>query len=429
MNIGIIGSGHVGLVTGAGFADLGNEVVCMDHDTAKIKLLIRGKIPFYEPGLSELVKKNTQEGRLRFTSDIKEVVRFSEVIFLCVGTPPKSDGQADLTAIENVARAIGRSLTAYRLIVEKSTVPVQTGAQLHQMIAQTTRKKIPFDVASNAEFLREGTAVHDFYNPDRIVLGVDSPRAKKLLLEIYKPFKAPIVLTDVKSGEMIKHAANSFLAMKISYINFISQMCEKSGADVVKVAEGMGTDRRIGQSFLNAGIGFGGSCFPKDLTALIHLGEKFGVNSNFLKEVFEINEAQKIYFVRKIHQILKNLRGKTLGVLGLAFKPDTDDMRCAPSVDILNRLKLDGAKIKAYDPQAIHSAKQVLRGIHFSKSPYEACRRADAVLILTEWREFRELDLNRLKRLVKRPIIIDGRNIYDPAVMHHNGFQYYSVGR
>lgn len=429
MKIAIIGSGHVGLVTGAGFADLGNEVICMDHDTQKVKLLNCGKIPFYEPGLLELVQKNIKNGRLRFTVNIKDAVRFSKVIFLCVGTPPKDDGQADLTAIENVARAIGKSLNEYRLIVEKSTVPVETGAQLHRMIAESTSKKIAFDVASNAEFLKEGSAVHDFYNPDRIVLGVETPRAKKLLLEIYKPFKVPIVITDVRSAEMIKHASNSFLAMKISYINLISQMCEKTGADVTKVAEGMGTDDRIGKAFLNAGIGFGGSCFPKDLAAFIKIGERLNVPCNLLREVAEVNHFQKICFVEKVKKVLQGVNGKTLGVLGLTFKPDTDDMRNAPAIDILEQLKSQGVKIKAYDPCAMAAAKKILKGIKFARNSYEVCRGVDAVLILTEWREFRDLDLKKLKRSLKRPVVIDGRNIYDPDVMKKNGFRYYSVGR
>ncbi len=429
MKISIIGSGHVGLVTGAGFADIGHEVICMDHDAQKIKMLARGKIPFYEPGLLELVRKNSSEGRLQFTTSVKEAVRCSTVLFLCVGTPPKDDGEADLTAIENVARSIGQNLTEYRLVVEKSTVPVETGAQLRKMIVSSTRRKINFDVAANAEFLREGTAVHDFYNPDRIILGVETPRAKQLLLEIYKSFKVPVLVTDVRSAEMIKHASNSFLAMKISYINLISQMCEKIGADIVKVAEGMGTDRRIGKTFLNAGIGFGGSCFPKDLVAFIKIGEKLNVPCNLLQEVVEINQYQKIHFVKKVERAVQNLKGKTLGVLGLAFKPDTDDIRNSPAIDILEELKNRGAKIKAYDPCAMAAAKSILKKVQFAKNPYQACRGADAVLVLTEWREFRDLDLKKLKRSLKKAVIVDGRNIYDPAIMKKNGFRYYSIGR
>lgn len=429
MKIGIIGSGHVGLVTGACFADLGNEVVCMDHDIQKIKMLRRGHIPFYEPQLLELVRKNKREGRLHFSTSVHEIVRFAKIIFLCVGTPSRENGEADLSAIEHVAHTIAKSLSDYRLIVEKSTVPVETGFQLYKTIKESNRKKIVFDVASNPEFLREGSAVQDFFNPDRIVLGVESMRAQKLLLEVYKLFKVPILLTDIRSAEMIKHASNSFLAAKISFINLVSQMCEEVGADIEKVAEGMGSDHRIGKAFLNAGIGYGGMCFPKDLQAFTRIAEKLNISSNFLKSVQEINDIQKSKFVNKIQKALWNLKGKTVGVLGLAFKPETDDMRFAPAIDILNRLRTEGAKIVAYDPRAVPSAKKVLQGIRFAKSAYEACRGADAVLVMTEWREFRELDLKRLKRLLKHPIIIDGRNVYDPVVMKNNGFRYYSIGR
>ena len=429
MKIGIIGSGHVGLVSGAGFADLGNEVICMDQDEQKISMLKRNKTPFFEPGLAEILKRNMTEGRLRFTTSMSEVVKKSQVIFLCVGTPPQATGEADVSAIAQVAKEIGRNLTGYRLIVEKSTVPVETGHQLYLMIKASQTKKVPFDVASNAEFLREGSALYDFFNPDRIVLGVNTDRARKLLLEIYKPFKAAIFVTDVTSGEMIKHASNSFLAMKISFMNLISRICEKAGADVTKVAEGMGSDRRIGKSFLNAGVGFGGSCFPKDLMAFMRIAEKLDVSSELLKAIWNVNEEQKTYFVNKVRSVLKNLRGKKLAVLGLAFKPDTDDMRNAPSIDIVSQLGLDGATIVAFDPQAMQSAKEYIKKIKYASNPYEACREADAMLILTEWREFRELDLKRLKRLLKSPIVIDGRNIYDPAVMKKNGFRYYSIGR
>mgnify|MGYP001606265891 CR=1 FL=1 len=429
MKIGIIGSGHVGLVTGACFADLGNEVILMDHDVKKIKLLEQGKAPFYEPGLLELVKKNRAQGRISLTSNIRDAVKFAKIIFLCVGTPPRDNGEVDLSAVEHVALAIAESLTDYRLIVEKSTVPVATGVQVYKTIKESNHRKISFDVASNPEFLREGSAVQDFLNPDRIVIGVENARSKKLLLELYKPFKAPILVTDIRSAEMIKHASNSFLAAKISFINLVSQICEKTGADISKVAEGMGADPRIGRAFLNAGVGYGGMCFPKDLQAFRRIGEKLNINCDILKGVQDINEMQKSNFVNKVQDILWNLSGKTLAVLGLAFKPDTDDMRYAPSVDILKRLKAEGTQIVAYDPCAQNTAKEVLNGIRFAKTPYDACRKADALLILTEWREFRELDLKRIKRLLKRPVVIDGRNIYDPLEMKKNGFRYYCVGR
>lgn len=431
MNIGIIGSGHVGLVTGACFSDLGNQVICMDHDIGKINLLRRGRMPFYEPGLAEMVHKNCKEKRLRFSTSVREVVHFSKIIFLCVGTPSRENGEADLSAIEAVAEAIAANLTEYRVIVEKSTVPVETGVQVHGTIKahNKTKKKIPFDVASNPEFLREGSAIQDFFHPDRIVLGIQSKRAENVLLDLYRPFKAPIMITDIRSAEMIKHASNSFLATKISFINLVAQMCDRVGADVRKVAQGMGADPRIGASFLSAGVGFGGMCFPKDLQAFIRIGEKLNVNCGLLKGVQEINEIQKLEFVAKVQRALWNLGGKTVGALGLAFKPDTDDMRFAPSISILNRLMSEGTRVKAYDPQAISQAKQVLNGVRYVPNAYEACRGADALLILTDWHEFKELDLKEVKKLLKRPIVVDGRNIYDPSAMKALGFQYYSMGQ
>ncbi len=429
MNIAIVGTGHVGLVTGACFADLGNRVLCMDHDQTKIQLLQKGNIPFFEPGLAELIQKNIKQKRLFFSTQMKDAVKFGKVVFLCVGTPPRSTGEADLSAIENVCEQIANHLTQYRLIVEKSTVPVETGAQLKKRIKQSVRRQVSFDVASNSEFLREGSAVQDFFKPDRIVLGVENERSRRILLELYKPFNVPIVVTNVEGGELIKHACNSFLAAKISFVNLVSQVCEKVGADIEKVAEGVGSDRRIGRAFLNAGIGYGGSCFPKDVQAFIKICEKLEVDANFLKGVERINESQKKRFVEKVHRAMRGVKGKTLGVLGLAFKPDTDDMRCAPSVDILTELKQAGAKIIAYDPQAMEAAKVMLNDVSYAKTPYEVCKGADALLILTEWREFRELDLKQIKKLLKHPIIIDGRNIYDPIVPKRMGFQYYSIGR
>ncbi len=429
MKIAIIGSGHVGLVTGACFADLGNEVICMDQDVNKIRLLSRGEIPFFEPGLKELVKKNVDQQRLLFTSSMKEAIEFSQIIFLCVGTPPKENGEADLSAIEHVAKAMAPFIKQYRIIVEKSTVPVETGMYLQKMIRQNMKRKVKFDIASNPEFLREGSAVHDFFSPDRIVLGIESANAKELLSEVYKPFNVPIVFTDIQSAEIIKHASNSFLAMKISFINLVSQICSKVGADIERVAEGMGEDKRIGRSFLKAGIGFGGSCFPKDLAAFTRIAEKLNVPSGLLKEVVDINELQKVDFVKLVHSQLKSVKGKNLAALGLSFKPDTDDMRNAPAIDILNQLQSEGANIKAYDPCAVNEAKKHIKGVKFVKSSYDACRNADAVLILTEWREFRDIDLSRLKKMLKRPLIIDGRNLYDPVEMRKQGFKYYSIGR
>lgn len=429
MKIGVIGTGYVGLVTGVCFADLGNTVICVDNNEAKIRTLNKGKLPIYEPGLLEMVSVNRSKKRLSFTTNIKDAVKKSDVIFIAVGTPPRESGEADLTYVEDVAREIARSMTCYKLIVEKSTAPVETGKWIEHTIAINNKKKIEFDVASNPEFLREGSAIEDFMNPDRVVLGVESKRAKDILSELYKPLKAPLVFTDIKSSEIIKHASNSFLAMKISFINAISNICEKSGADVVKVAEGMGYDKRIGKHFLNAGIGFGGFCFPKDLSAFIRISEKLGYDFGLLKEVERINSDQKLIFLKKIESALWNLKGKTIGVLGLAFKPNTDDIRFAPSLDIINSLQQEDVKIKVFDPKAMEKAKGALKNVVFCKDPYEAAKGSDALVIVTEWNEFKELDLLKIKKLLKQPIIIDGRNIYDPSQLKKLGFKYQSIGR
>jgi UDPglucose 6-dehydrogenase len=429
VKIGIIGSGHVGLVTGACFASLGNEVVCVDNDTKKISLLKRGKSPIYEPGLEEMIRSNVREGRLSFSTQIAAAVRRSEVLFVSVGTPPKEGGEADLTSVEDVALEIARAMTSYRLIVEKSTVPVETGEWIRRTIEQNRRRNVDFDVASNPEFLREGSAVQDFLSPDRVVLGVASKRAEKTLRELYAPLKAPMVVTDLKSAEILKHASNSFLASKISFINLIARVCEAVGADVEKVAEGMGLDRRIGASFLKAGIGFGGFCFPKDLQAFIRITERLGVDPGLLREALEINETQKKFFVDKVIKNLWNLKGKVLGVLGLSFKPDTDDMRFAPSVEVVQALLKEKATLKLYDPQAMPEARKLIKGASFVQSAYEAARGADALLVLTEWSEFQELDFQRIKKLLRHATIFDGRNLYDPARMKSLGFRYYGVGR
>lgn len=429
MNICVIGTGYVGLVTGACLADLGNKVICVDIDKDKINKLKKGVIPIYEPGLEGLVKNNQREKRVSFTTDLKEGVKKSEIIFIAVGTPPKDNGEADLTYVENVARQIAQSMTSYKLIVEKSTVPVETGEWVEHTVKINNRHKVNFDVASNPEFLREGSAIDDFMHPDRIVIGVESKRAKDLLTELYRPLGAPIVVTDIKSAEIIKHASNSFLATKISFINAISNICEKAGADVKKVAEGMGLDKRIGKSFLDAGIGFGGFCFPKDLAAFIKIAEKLGYDFGLLKEAEKINESQKRLLVKKVEDNLWILKGKTIGVLGLSFKPNTDDIRFAPSIDIIQALLKEGATVKVFDPQAMDKAKKVLRGVKFCTNPYEAARGASCLVIMTEWNEFKELDFRKLKRLLKQPLIIDGRNIYDPAVMKKLGFKYVCMGR
>lgn len=429
MRIAVVGCGYVGLVSGSCFANLGHSVTCVDIDTHKIALLKKGIIPIYEPGLEELIRENVKRKSLGFTSDLKSAVRQSEVIFIAVGTPPKANGEADLSFVENVARTIAKEIHSYKLIVEKSTVPVQTGEWIRQTLLRHAKRGVAFDVASNPEFLREGSAVSDFMNPDRIILGVESKRAKDILLDLYQPLKSNIVVTDIKSAEIIKHASNSFLAAKISFINAISRICDLAKADVEQVAIGMGLDRRIGKDFLNAGIGFGGFCFPKDLAAFIRIAEKLGYDFELLKAVQKINDDQKEFFVKKIEEAIWNINSKTIGVLGLSFKPNTDDMRYAPSVDILSALQSHGAQIKVYDPHAMGRAKGILKDVVFCKDSYSVCKGSDCLVILTEWNEFKELDLKKVKKLLSQPVIIDGRNIYDPKKMKALGFRYFSIGR
>ncbi len=429
MNISIIGAGYVGLVTGACFADLGNRVICADSDLKKVALLKKGIIPIYEPGLEELIAVNTKRKRLVFSSNMKDAVRASEIIIIAVGTPPLDDGEADLTGIENVARNIALNLNGYRLVVEKSTVPVETGEWVKRTIQTYVKARFKFDVASNPEFLREGSAIHDFMHPDRIVIGVESKRAQDLLVSLYKPLNAPLVITDIKSAELIKHASNSFLAAKISFINAVSGICDKVGADVKEVANGMGLDKRIGKSFLNAGIGYGGSCFPKDLDAFIKISDNLGYNFQLLKAVKEVNEQQKTIFLNKLKGALWIIKDKTIGVLGLSFKPDTDDIRNAPSIDIIKALQAEKAVVKVYDPSAMPKAREVLGNkIKFCKDPYSVCRDSDCLLIVTEWDEFKKLDLLKVKKLLKRPLIIDGRNIYEPKRLKKMGFTYIGMG-
>lgn len=429
MNICIVGAGHVGLVTGACFAELGNRVVCVDNNSSRIVGLKKSIMPFYEPGLEEMVVKNVKEKRLKFTTNLREAVKKSLIIFIAVGTPPKENGEADLTDIEKVAQNIAHSLPSYRLIVEKSTVPVETGKWVEHTIRANIHGKKKFDVASNPEFLREGSAIGDFMHPDRIVLGVESKRAKEILIELYKPLKVPIIVTDIKSAEIIKHASNSFLATKISFINAIANICEKVGADVLKVAQGLGSDKRIGNKFLNAGCGYGGFCFPKDIEAFIRIAEKKGYDFQLLKAVKKINEEQKDSMIKKIEDALWNLKGKTIAILGLSFKPGTDDLRFAPSIDIINKLKLDGVRIRAFDPQAMPGARKIFKDIKFCKDVYETAKGSDCLVVLTEWNEFKEIDFKKIKKLLKQPVIVDGRNIYDPAKMKKMGFRYIGIGR
>lgn len=429
MNVAIIGAGYVGLVTSACFAELGNKVICVDNNPEKIELLKKLKIPFFEKGLDKMVKRNVARGQLIFTDSIEYAVKKSLIIFICVGTPPKDDGEADLSYVEDVAAKIAKNMPSYRLIIEKSTVPVETGKWIEHTVRINNKRGIKFDVASNPEFLKEGTAIEDFMRPDRIVIGVESKKAKGLLVKLYSPIKSEIVITDIKSAELIKHASNSFLATKISFINSIANVCEKTGADIEKVGYGMGLDKRIGRAFLKSGIGYGGFCFPKDLDAFIHISDKLGYEFGILKSVKMVNENQKQIFLKKIEKELWIVKDKTIGILGLAFKPNTDDMRFASSIDIINYLTASGAKIRAYDPQAMEKARPLFKDITFCKDPYDTAKGSDVLLVLTEWSEFKAMKLGRVKRLLKNPLIIDGRNIFDPVKMKKLGFKYISIGR
>jgi UDPglucose 6-dehydrogenase len=429
MKLAMIGTGYVGLTTGACLAKVGHDVICVDNDSAKIETLNKGGMPIFEPGLAGIIKETVSAGRLQFTTDIGKSVRESSVCFIAVGTPTKDTGEPDLGYVENVARNIAENMNKYHLVVEKSTVPVQTHRWVRTTIERYNKAGTPFDVASNPEFLREGSAVEDFLHPDRIVVGVESDRARKLMEEVYAPFDAPLVVTDLASAELIKHASNAFLAMKISFANALSVICEASGADVRKVTEGMGMDTRIGPHFLNAGIGYGGFCFPKDLKAFIRIADELGYDFALLREVENINAEMKIRFVRKVKSVLWNLRGKRIGVLGLSFKPNTDDMRFAPSIDIINELVSQGAEVSAFDPQAIERARKIIPGIRFCAAPAEVADGADLLALLTEWPEFAELDLADIKQRMKVPILCDGRNFFERGHMEELGFTYLGVGR
>ena len=430
VNICVIGSGYVGLVTGACFADLGNSVICVDSDASKIKKLKAGVMPFFEPGLDELVTRNARKKRLSFTTKIADSVRRSDVIFIAVSTPPKPNGEADLRFVESVSKSIALSMRSYKLIVEKSTVPVNSGEWIEHTVNVFNERGIEFDVASNPEFLRESTAIEDFMRPDRIVLGVKSKKARDLLVELYRPIKAPVIITDIKAAELIKHASNSFLAMKISFINAIANICDKVGADVTEVAKGMGFDGRIGPTFLNAGIGFGGSCFPKDVAAFIRIAERCGYDFSLLKEVQKINIEQRAVLLKKIEDAIWTFSDKTVGVLGLSFKPDTDDMRNAPSLAIIESLLQHGTAVKVYDPAAMEKAKPLLKGrVKFCRNAYEAAKDSDCLVVVTEWNEFKELDFRKIRKLMRQPVIVDGRNIYDPADIKQLKFKYVGMGR
>ena len=429
MKLTIIGTGYVGLVTGTCFAEVGHHVVCVDNDAAKVKMLQAGGIPIYEPDLEELVKKNVAAGRLQFTSSTAEGVRQSDVVFIAVPTPPQPDGSVDLSYIEKVAREIAAAMTSYKIVVDKSTVPVKTGEKVTETIKRYCTAKVEFDVVSNPEFLREGFAVGDLMKPDRVVIGVGSQRPVAAMREIYTPFQAPIIVTDINSAELIKHAANSFLALKISYINAIATICEAAGANVQEVAQGIGLDERIGRRFLNAGIGFGGSCFPKDLSAFIKISEQVGYEFKLLKEVQRINADQMERFVKKITDTLWVLKDKTIGVLGLAFKQNTDDVRSSPAIDLCQRLLKEGATLRVHDPKAMEKAKAILPNVTYVDDMNAVAEGCDALVVATEWDEFKQLDLARAKRGLTHPILFDGRNLFDPVEMEKLGWIYKSVGR
>jgi UDPglucose 6-dehydrogenase len=429
MNLTLIGTGYVGLVTGACFAEVGHHVVCVDNDEAKVKLLKAGGIPIYEPGLDELVSRNTAAGRLSFTTNTAEGVQKSDVIFIAVPTPPLPDGSVDLSFIERVARDTATAMTGYKIIVDKSTVPVKTGEKVAETIKRYCAAKVDFDVVSNPEFLREGFAVGDLMKPDRIVIGTRSTRPVAMMKEIYAPFNAPIVVTDINSAELIKHASNSFLALKISYINAIAAVCENTGANVQEVAAGMGMDERIGQRFLNAGLGFGGSCFPKDLNAFIKIAEQVGYDFRLLKEVQRINTEQMDRFIKKITDTLWVLKGKKIGILGLAFKQNTDDVRMSPAIELCQRLQKEGALLRVHDPKAMDKARAILKDVTFVDAMDEVADGCDALVVATEWDEFKKLDLDRARKSLTHPILFDGRNLFDRSEMERLGWVYKSVGR
>lgn len=429
MKLTIIGTGYVGLVTGTCFAEVGHTVICVDNDEAKVKMLQAGGIPIYEPGLEDMVKRNVAAKRLSFTSSTAEGVEKSDVIFIAVPTPPLPDGGVDLSFIERVARDIAGAMSQYKIVVDKSTVPVKTGEKVAETIKRYCKSKVEFDVVSNPEFLREGFAVDDLMHPDRVVVGVSSQRPVASMKAVYEPFKAPIIVTDINSAELIKHAANSFLALKISYINAVSVICEATGANVQEVANGMGMDERIGRRFLNAGIGFGGSCFPKDLSAFIAISQSLGYDFGLLKEVQRINAQQMERFLKKITDTMWVLKDKKIGVLGLAFKQNTDDVRMSPAIDLCLRLQKEGATLRVHDPKGMEKAKALLPDVEYVEDMNAVADGCDALIIATEWEEFKKLDLERARKSLTHPILFDGRNLFDPAEMEKLGWIYKSVGR
>ncbi|MGI5834941.1 MAG: UDP-glucose dehydrogenase family protein [Chloroflexota bacterium] len=429
-NICVIGVGYVGLVTGVCLADMGNRVICVNRDKAKCEGLKRGVMPIYEPGVEEVLIRNLQAGRILFTTSYEEAVPDADFIFVAVGTPSGSVGEADLVHVEEAARSIARTMERPTIIVNKSTVPIGTGDLVANIVQEHLERDIPFAVVSNPEFLREGSALYDFYNPDRIVLGSTDQQAAQRLAELYRPLRCPVLITDLRTAEMIKYASNAFLATKISFINEIALVCEKLGADVKIVAQGMGLDKRIGPSFLEAGVGWGGSCFPKDVKALINMAANTGCHPQLLRSVVQINNDQRRQVLIKLQEVLGNLREKEIGLLGLAFKPNTDDMRDAPSIDIVRLLHSSGARVRGFDPVAMDVAKRVLNNeVTFCSSPVEVAQGADALVVITEWNEFKQLDMAAIKASMRQPVLIDGRNIYEPEKMKELGFIYRGIGR
>ena len=432
MHISVIGTGYVGLVTGACFAEFGLRVTCMDNDAKRIGRLEKGDVPFYEPGITELVAKGIRDNRLTFTTDIARAVEDVLVIFIAVGTPSQSDGSADLSYVEEVGRGIAKQMTGYKVIATKSTVPVGTGEKLREVIKASQKKPIRFDIVSNPEFLREGSAIEDFMRPNRVILGADSAEAVAIMKDLYRPLyliETPFIITDIPTAEMIKYASNAFLATKVSFINEIANLCEKVGADVQVVSKGMGLDHRIGSKFLHPGPGFGGSCFPKDVAALIQTGDRVGSEMQIAKAAAAVNERQKQFMVEKIRQTLGGLKGKTIGVLGLSFKPNTNDLREAPALMIIEGLVKEGCAVRAYDPVSLEEGVKLLPKITPCADPYEAAKGSDALVLMTEWNQFRNLEFDRLTTLLRQPILIDLRNVYEPERVAGMGFRYVSVGR
>jgi UDPglucose 6-dehydrogenase len=430
VNIAVIGTGYVGLVTGSVFADLGNDVICVDKDSGRIEQLSAGKIPFYEPGLEELVKRNMDDHRLSFSTDLPSAVKKSDVIFIAVGTPSKANGETDLSQVEQAAEGIGHALDRYKVIVNKSTVPVGTVNIVKNIIEKVRKDNVKFEVVSNPEFLREGSAIQDMLSPDRIVIGAPNQQVALTLLELYASLGCPMLITDVESAELIKYASNAFLAMKISFANAIADLCERTGADVVHVINGMGHDKRIGHHHLQPGLGYGGSCFPKDVDSLIQTARKFDYNFSLLQSAADINRERIERFINNVEHVVGDIENKTFALLGLSFKPDTDDMREAKSIEVIDQLLNRKAKIRAYDPAAIENAKKIFgKKVYYAKNAYDAAKDADCTILLTEWREFKLLNMERLRDAMKSPIFFDGRNLYSPDRMKKIGFKYYGIGR